>query len=118
MAVSVTGRGCALRCAHCNEHYLAGMRSLDDPALARARSLLISGGCDLRGRVPILPHLEAIARAGAGKRLNWHVGLIDEETMCAIAPYVDTISYDLVGDDETIREVYGLEKTVADYIAT
>jgi uncharacterized radical SAM superfamily protein len=118
MPVSVTGTACALRCAHCNGHYLAGMRSLDDPALARAQSLLISGGCDREGRVPVLPHLERIARVGAGKRLNWHVGLIDEATMCAIAPYVDTISFDLVGDEETIREVYGLEATVADYAAT
>ncbi len=118
LPVSVTGRACALHCAHCNGHYLAGMRSLDDPALAKARSLLISGGCDAGGRVPVLPHLARIAEAGAGKRLNWHVGLIDEETARAIQPHVDVISFDLVGDDETIREVYGLPHAVTQYVAT
>ena len=118
LPVSVTGTACALHCAHCDAHYLTGMRRLTDPALERARSLLISGGCDLQGRVPVLPHLASILRAGAGKRLNWHVGLIDEETVRAIEPYVDVVSFDMVGDDETIREVYGLERTVADYVAT
>lgn len=118
LPVSVTGATCALRCAHCNAHYLARMRRLSDPGLERARSLLISGGCDLDGRVPVLPHLASILQVGAGKRLNWHVGLIDEETVCAIEPYVDVVSFDMVGDDETIREVYGLERTVRDYVAT
>ncbi len=117
LAVSVTGTACALQCAHCGGHYLAGMRRLDDPALARARSLLISGGCDREGRVPVLAHLDGILRAGQGKRLNWHLGLVDEETLCAIKPHVDVVSFDLVGDDETIREVYGLDCTVADYVA-
>ncbi len=116
--VSVTGTACALRCAHCNGHYLEGMHALDDPAVARARSLLISGGCDRSGQVPVLAHLEAIRRVGAGKRLNWHVGLVDEETVRAIAPLVHTISFDMVGDGQTVREVYGLERTVEDYVAT
>ena len=117
LPVSVTGRACSLRCAHCNGHYLAGMRTLDDPVLGKARSLLISGGCDAQGRVPVRPHLEAILAAAAGKRLNWHVGLIDEETMRLLAPHADVVSFDFVGDDETIRAVYGLERTVADYVA-
>ena len=116
--VSVTGTACALHCAHCNGHYLTGMRRLADPAVRQARSLLISGGCDLEGRVPVLPHLQRIVEVGTGKKLNWHVGLIDEETLQAIRPYVDVISFDFVGDDETIRQVYGLERTVDDYVAT
>ncbi len=118
IAVSVTGTACALGCAHCNGHYLRGMHSLQDEAVWRAHSLLISGGCDGLGRVPVLPHLQEIAAAGRGKRLNWHVGLIDEETMLAIRPYVDVVSFDFVGDDETIREVYGLQRSVEDYADT
>jgi lipoyl synthase len=116
--VSVTGTACALHCAHCNGHYLAGMRTLADPAVERASSLLVSGGCDREGRVPVLPHMAAILAAGAGKRLNWHVGLVDEETVLAIKPFVDVVSFDLVGDDETIRQVYGLERSVDDYVRT
>ena len=118
LAVSVTGTACALRCAHCNGHYLASMRALSDPALARAQSLLISGGCDRQGRVPAATHLPEIVRVGAGKRLNWHVGLIEEDTARVIAPHASVISFDFVGDDHTIREVYGLERTVDDYVAT
>jgi uncharacterized radical SAM superfamily protein len=46
------------------------------------------------------------------------VGLASEDEVRAIAPYVDIISFDFVGDDETIREVYGLDYTVDDYIRT
>jgi len=53
-----------------------------------------------------------------GRRLNWHVGLITEAEMAAIAPLADVVSFDLVGDDETIREVYGLDRTVQDYVET
>jgi uncharacterized radical SAM superfamily protein len=31
---------------------------------------------------------------------------------------VDVISFDFVGDDETIREVYDIDRTVDDYVAT
>jgi len=50
--------------------------------------------------------------------MNWHVGLIQEMDLLAIAPYTDIVSFDFVGDDETIREVYGLDCTVADYVRT
>ena len=38
--------------------------------------------------------------------------------MESIAPLVDVISFDLVGDDDTIREVYGTSRTVDDYAET
>jgi len=93
------------------------MHSLTDPKVALARSLLISGGCDAQGRVPVLAHLPEIVAAGSGKRLNWHLGLVDEETVRAIQPYIEVVSFDFVGDNETIREVYGLSRTVDDYVA-
>jgi uncharacterized radical SAM superfamily protein len=81
-------------------------------------SCLISGGCDGRGRVPVTAHLQRIAELRRGRLLNWHVGLIDEGEMRAIAPYVDVISFDWVGDDQTIREVYGLNCSAEDYART
>ena len=36
--------------------------------------------------------------------------------MRAIAPYVNVVSFDVVGDVETIREVYGLPYTPDDYM--
>ena len=38
--------------------------------------------------------------------------------MRTIAPLVDVISFDLVGDAETAREVYGLDLTLDDYVKT
>ena len=130
--VSVTGTACALDCAHCGGHYLRHMQPLETAQVEGASSILISGGCDPHGRVPVLKTLQQVAdlrpdrRAGADqeagadqkpgqRRLNWHVGLIDEPTAVAIAPYVDAISFDVVGDRRTIRQVYGLDATPALY---
>lgn len=119
--ISLTGAHCALNCAHCGRHYLQQMIPIWEAAErvpATTPSLLISGGCDAQGRVPALSHLAEVAALRPGRQLNWHVGLIGEAEAQAIAPYVDVISLDFVGDDETIRQVYGLNKTVADYVAS
>ncbi|MGQ9585671.1 MAG: radical SAM protein [Anaerolineae bacterium] len=120
-SISLTGAGCALDCAHCGGHYLQHMVPVEQ-AMERARmatSCLISGGCDAQGRVPVnSPHLETVRQLREGRRLNWHVGLIGEGEAEAIASLVDVVSFDFVGDKETIREVYGLEATVEDYRRT
>jgi hypothetical protein len=118
LPVSVTGDACALDCAHCGGRYLRHMHPIWEVQADGATSCLISGGCDEKGRVPVMPHLERIATLAKGRRLNWHVGLIDEEEMRTIAPYVDVISFDMVGDAVTVREVYGLEVTLEDYMRT
>jgi uncharacterized radical SAM superfamily protein len=81
-------------------------------------SCLISGGCDRCGRVPVISHLDKIAALRPGRILNWHVGMLDESEMRVIAPYADIVSFDFVGNDETIREVYNLDYTVDDYVRT
>ncbi len=118
LPVSVTGDACTLDCAHCGGHYLRHMHPVWKARGDGATSCLISGGCDAKGRVPVMPHLEKIAALGEGRRLNWHLGLIDEEEMCTIAPHVDVISFDMVGDAATVREVYGLDLTLDDYLRT
>jgi hypothetical protein len=65
----------------------------------------------------VLAHLDRVRAWRPGRRMNWHVGFVSEDEIRTIAPLVDVISFDFVGDDRTIREVYGLEKTVADYEA-
>lgn len=94
------------------------MRPVWDARADGATSCLISGGCDAQGRVPVTAHVEAVARLRPGRRLNWHVGLIDEDAMRTIAPLVDLISFDVVGDVETAREVYGLDLSLDDYMRT
>jgi hypothetical protein len=116
LPISLTGSACALRCAHCNGHYLQHMRPIWEGDFSASRSLLISGGCDPQGRVPVMEHLSAVARFREGRRLNWHVGLINEEEMRALAPLVDVVSFDIVGDAATAREVYGLDLDLDDYL--
>lgn len=119
--VSVTGGWCALNCAHCGRHYLRSMMPLNRAQLDGAKSLLLSGGCDTQGRVPLLEHLDEIRKLLEGQpglRVNCHTGLIGEAEAQTLAPLVEAFSFDFVGDDETIREVYGLERSVEDYIRT
>jgi len=116
--LSLTGRQCALDCAHCGGHYLGGMRPIWDTEPDGSTSCLVSGGCDAEGRVPVLAHLDRVRAWRPGRRMNWHVGFVSEAEMQTIAPLVDVVSFDFVGDDQTIREVYGLQRTVADYEAT
>jgi uncharacterized radical SAM superfamily protein len=116
--LSLTGPQCALDCAHCGGHYLGGMRPVWRTEPDGATSCLISGGCDPTGRVPVLAHRDRVQAWREGRTMNWHVGFISEDEMAAIAPLVDVVSFDFVGDDTTIREVYGLDRTVDDYVKT
>ena len=116
--ISLTGHHCDLDCAHCGGYYLQHMTPVWRAEVGGAASCLISGGCDASGRVPVTRYLEQIKAIRQGRKMNWHVGLIEEADLRAIAPYTDVVSFDFVGDDETIREVYGLDCTVADYVRT
>jgi uncharacterized radical SAM superfamily protein len=118
LVVSLTGTDCELDCAHCGGHYLKSMVPIWRADPQGATSCLISGGCDSRGRVPVASYLDEIEEIRPGRIMNWHVGLIGRDEAEAIAPYVDIISFDFVGDDNTIREVYGLDCGVEEYVAT
>jgi uncharacterized radical SAM superfamily protein len=119
-AVSVTGGTCGLNCAHCGGHYLKGMKALQDIPEGdglTARSLLISGGCTAEGKVPIVEHIAQIAAMKQKMKYNVHVGLVDEEDIQQIAKVADKVSFDFIGDDATIKEVLGIDRTVSDYVA-
>ena len=116
--LSLTGGQCALDCAHCGGHYLGGMRPIWEAEPDASTSCLISGGCDPTGRVPVLAHADAVRAWRTGRTMNWHVGFVTEDEMQTLAPLVDVVSFDFVGDDRTIREVYGTGRTVDDYVQT
>jgi hypothetical protein len=94
------------------------MRPIEDVTPGAEASYLISGGCDALGRVPLNGHLEALSRLRPGHRMNWHVGLASAGDLRPILPYINVISFDVVGDRETAREVYGLDVGLADYVDT
>lgn len=119
-AISVTGDNCQLNCAHCGGVHLKGMKPLSD-IISRgeelAASCLISGGCTAEGKVPIAAHAGRLAAMKQGSRFNLHVGLVDDNEIEDIAKIADKVSFDFVGDDATIREVFGIERTVEDYVS-
>lgn len=129
-SISLTGRQCALQCEHCRGQLLAGMLPAPTPEtlLAQGRrlieqgceGLLISGGADADGAVPLKPHLNAIARLKQwGLRVIVHTGLLDRETAEGLkAAGVDQVLFDVVGDTVTIRQVLHLDRSPADYAET
>jgi len=128
-SISLTGRHCALQCEHCRGRLLVGMRPAATPQalLAQGRELiglgcegvLISGGADAAGAVPLKPHLGSIARLKEwGLRVIVHTGLPDRETAEGLkAAGVDQVLFDVVGDEATIHEVLHLNRSPADYAA-
>jgi len=129
VSVSVTGTACALQCDHCQSRVLEGMIPTNGKGLfelagelaARGtRGLLVSGGCDRRGRVPLLRHVPDLKRIRSelGLTIRVHPGLPDEETAAALGEVdLDGAMLDVIGAAETIREVYHLEVGVEEYEA-
>lgn len=129
VSISVTGTACALACDHCNMKVLRGMVPLPrqngglfdlcvELAARGAQGVLISGGCDRQGRVPLGPHLADLKRVRRELELTVrvHTGLLDEETAQGLGEVgVDGAMIDVIGANETIRQVYHLEATVEDY---
>jgi hypothetical protein len=129
VSISVTGTACALSCEHCKMSVLKGMMALPQfdsslfelcTALAAqgARGVLISGGSDKQGRVPLLPHIRDMIRIRQelGLTIRVHVGLPDEATCAALAEVgIDGAMIDVIGHQDTIHEVYHLDSTPEDY---
>jgi lipoyl synthase len=124
LPVSVTGRSCSLNCRHCGGHYLRGMKDIADfkdltGISDNINSVLLSGGSDASGAVPLAQNVDFIKKLkGSGYRLNIHTGLLPEQNIPDIAPLADVVSFDFTTDDQTIREVYGTNRTGDDYIRT
>jgi uncharacterized radical SAM superfamily protein len=127
LPVSVTGNACALSCDHCQAKVLAGMISVrageDLFALATrlkkqgSEGLLVSGGSTRAGGVPLLPHLRHVRRIREelGMKVIVHSGVVDPKLAAGLAEAgVDGVMLDIIGADETLRDVYHLDLTVAD----
>ncbi len=131
-SVSMSGPYCALRCRHCNRHYLSHMHGAPTPdsllnlalELERkgARGLLLSGGCDREGRMlnlpKLLPAIKKIKRE-TDLILKLHTGFVDPELAEGIVEAeVDIASMEFVGADESVREIFGLNVGVKRYVET
>ncbi len=129
VSISLTGTACALNCEHCKTSVLHGMFDLRqypgslfelcaELAERGARGVLISGGSDKRGRVPLLPYIADIKRVRKelGLAVRVHTGLPDRETCAALGEVdLDGAMIDVIGHRDTIHEVYHLDADPEDY---
>ena len=132
-AFSVTAGACALMCDHCQAKILEPMIPATHPeSLDRAvrtlvasqelRGFLLSGGSNRRNEIRYeryYPVLEKLKRDFPHLKIAIHSALLDASRARAMASAgVDTVMMDVIGADETIREVYHLDRRVADFEAT
>ena len=127
--ISVTGRQCELMCDHCASKILWHMIPATTPEeLIKVghelkekgvEGVLISGGSDRNGFVPLWDFFDAMKylKEELGFLLTSHVGLVDEKFVEGLVyAGVDAVLLDIIGDNETIAQVYKLpHKTTEDY---
>jgi hypothetical protein len=132
-AFSVTAGGCALMCDHCQAKILEPMIPATSPEMLERKvrdlvaaqdlqGFLLSGGSTRRNEVRYeryLPAVERLKRDFPGLKIAVHSALLDAPRAKALAAAgVDTVMMDVIGAQETIGEVYHLERPVEDFEAT
>jgi uncharacterized radical SAM superfamily protein len=111
-SISLTGSYCSLNCNHCNGHYLKSMSKIKDMnSLINQgnNSFLISGGLMKDGKIPFRLFEDKLytLKKLYGIKYNFHTGYIDTEDIPCLIKLADVISYDLIGDKDTMIDVYG-----------
>jgi uncharacterized radical SAM superfamily protein len=132
-AFSITAGGCALDCDHCQAKILEPMIPATRPAILERRvremverealgGFLLSGGSNRANEIryePYLPVIERLKRDYPHLKVAIHSALTDAARARAMeAAGVDTAMMDVIGAQETIREVYHLDRPVEDFEAT
>jgi uncharacterized radical SAM superfamily protein len=132
-AFSITAGGCALMCDHCEARILEPMIPATKPEMldSKVRQLietedlqgfLLSGGSNKRNEIRysrFYPVVEKLKRDFPHLRIAIHTALTDEAGAKEMeAAGVDVAMLDIIGAEETIREVYHLDRPVDDFEAT
>ena len=132
-AFSITGGACALDCDHCQAKILEPMIPATKPEMLdqKVRDLillqdlqgfLLSGGSNARNEIRyerFYPVIEKLKRDFPHLKIAIHTALTDEAGAKRMeAAGVDTAMMDVIGAEETIRDVYHLDRPVEDFEAT
>jgi uncharacterized radical SAM superfamily protein len=132
-AFSITAGGCALMCDHCRARILEPMIPATSLEMLEAKvrdlilrqdlqGFLLSGGSNRRNEIRYeryYPVIERLKRQFPYLRVAVHTALTDERRARLMeSAGVDTAMMDVIGAQETIREVYHLDRPVADFEAT
>lgn len=132
-AFSITAGGCALMCDHCQARILEPMIPATRPEMLEQKvrhlvetenlqGFLLSGGSDKRNEVRyarFYPVIESLKREFPHLRIAIHTALTDRQGARDMeAAGVDIAMLDVIGAQETIRDVYHLDRPVEDFEAT
>ncbi len=132
-AFSITAGECGLNCDHCQKKILEPMIPATNPEMldGKVRQLiatdglsgfLLSGGSNRRNEINygrFLPVIEGLKRDFPDLKVAIHSALLDEARARAMeSAGVDTVMMDVIGADDTIRDVYKLDRPVEDFEAT
>ncbi len=128
--LSVTGTACSCNCDHCGGKLLETMISAPAPEKFRqvvehlhrhnGEGILVSGGANHKGEVPLLPFLEEIKYAkDLGLKVVVHTGLLDRENARGLKKAaIDQVLIDVIADENTIKSVYHLSLQPQDYLTS
>lgn len=132
-AFSVTGGACALDCDHCRAAILEPMIPATTPEmldlkvrdlvlLQNLQGFLLSGGSNRRNEIKYekyYPVIERLKRDFPHLKIAIHSALLDQTRAGLMASAgVDTAMMDVIGAEETVREVYHLDRPVGDFEST
>ncbi|NIV17400.1 MAG: radical SAM protein [Woeseiaceae bacterium] len=132
-AFSITAAACALNCDHCQKKILEPMIPATNPAMLDEKvrylieteemnGFLLSGGSNKRNEIPYsryMPVVEQLKKDYPGLKIAVHSALLDEARAKEMeSAGVDTVMMDVIGAQETINQVYKLDRSVDDFEAT
>ena len=132
-AFSITGPACALNCDHCQAKILEPMIPATSPdeldrrvrdmiMLQDLKGFLLSGGSNRRNEVPYDRYyatVEKLKRDYPYLKIAMHSALLDEARAKAMeSAGVDVAMTDVIGHQDTIRDVYHLDRSVDDFEET
>ena len=132
-AFSITAAACGLNCDHCQKKILEPMIPATRPEILdqKVRRLieteglngfLLSGGSNKKNEISYgryLPVVEKLKEDYPDLKVAIHSALLDEKRARAMeSAGVDTVMMDVIGAQETINEVYNLDRAVDDFEET
>lgn len=132
-AFSITAAACALNCDHCQKKILEPMIPATNPQMLdeKVRQLvetqelngfLLSGGSNKKNEIPYgryMPVVERLKRDFPEMKIAVHSALLDEPRAKEMeSAGVDTVMMDVIGAQETINQVYNLDRSVDDFERT
>jgi len=128
-AISITGTRCSINCEHCQGKVLETMIHATSPANLKdicrdleeqgCRGCLITGGCTPDGSVPVERFVETIGqiKKELGLSIVMHVGLVDRlKAKMLREAGVDAVLADVIGSEKILREIFGVDSKVDDYL--